>query len=142
MKINSSSFHITGFSLELPIQSSCIHTLFHPKSLSSDSKTSFMSLERLHNDDVLSLSKFVREHCTGVCVYVRAKLWSVLKHISRPWCSSCGGRKEAEERRLKCKELPWWRHSDLRGAMETPVMGGGGGLQMLMCLSLQRLTIC
>ncbi|CAB1430319.1 unnamed protein product [Pleuronectes platessa] len=53
--------------------------------------------------------------------------------------------------RLKRKELPWLRrHCDLRGAMETPVMGwegrrgegDGWGPVMLTCLCLQRLTIC
>lgn len=37
---------------------------------------------------------------------------------------------EEERGRLKCKELLWWRHSDLRGAMETPVMGGRRGVGM------------
>lgn len=75
-------------------------------------------------------------------VQVRVRVWakprSVLKCISRPRCLSCGGRKEG---RLKCKELLQWRHSDLKGAMETPVTGWGGPV-MLMRLCLQRLTIC
>ena len=76
-------------------------------------------------------SKYGSEHNTGVCACVCVSVWakpgSVLKHISEPQCFSCGGRRE---RRLKCKELPPWLHSDLRGAMETSVMGRRGSLDV------------
>lgn len=36
---------------------------------------------------------------------------------------------------MKCKELLQWRHSDLKGAMETPVTGWGGSCDVDVSLS-------
>lgn len=59
--------------------------------------------------------------CMCLC---EAKPCSLQNIFPKPQRSSCGGRRE---QRLKRKELPLRRHTDLRGAMETPVTGSGVG---------------
>lgn len=88
---------------------------------------SHFNTARIENGDGPFFSKFASELCAGTRTCVGKTLLCSEMYFQTP--------------RLKCKELLQWRHSDLKGAMETPVTGWGGPV-MLTCLCLQRLTIC
>lgn len=66
----------------------------------------------------LSLQAGMVQVFAYVCGQSLALMWNLFPDLD---AQACGGRRES---RLKCKELPPWRQSDLRGATEMPVTGG------------------